>query len=58
LLRNLPEGHEMGTRNFDSTKLERILHLYMAIKASPDKTPKEIRQEFDKKLKSYGKSQI
>ncbi|NCC05194.1 MAG: WYL domain-containing protein, partial [Proteobacteria bacterium] len=40
---------------FDSTKLERILHLYMAIKASPDKTPKEIRQELGVEKSAYGR---
>jgi len=48
----------MGTRSFDSTKLERILHLYMAIKASPDKAPKEIRQELENERKSSDRSQI
>lgn len=45
----------MGSRSFDSTKLERILHLYMAIKASPDKTPKEIRQELGVEKSAYGR---
>ena len=45
----------MGTRSFDSTKLERILHLYMAIKASPDKAPKEIRQELGVEKSAYGR---
>ncbi|SFL91455.1 Predicted DNA-binding transcriptional regulator YafY, contains an HTH and WYL domains [Desulfomicrobium norvegicum] len=45
----------MGTRSYDSTKLERILHLYMAIKASPDKSPKEIRQELGVEKSAYGR---
>lgn len=45
----------MGTRSYDSTKLERILHLYMAIKASPDKPPKEIRQELGVEKSAYGR---
>ena len=45
----------MGTRTFDSTKLERILHLYMAIKAFPEKTPMEIRQELGVEKSAYGR---
>lgn len=45
----------MGVRVFDSTKLERILHLYLAIKATPEKTPKEIRQELGVEKSAYGR---
>lgn len=45
----------MGERGFDSSKLERILHLYMAIKAFPEKTPKEIRGELGVEKSAYGR---
>ena len=45
----------MGIRGFDSSKLERILHLYMAIKAFPEKTPKEIREELGVEKSAYGR---
>lgn len=45
----------MGVRVFDSTKLERILHLYLAIKVTPEKTPKEIRQELGVEKSAYGR---
>jgi predicted DNA-binding transcriptional regulator YafY len=45
----------MGTRGFDSTKLERILHLYMTVKAFPERTPKEIREELGVEKSAYGR---
>ena len=45
----------MGTRGFDSSKLERILHLYMTIKAFPEKKPKEIREELGVEKSAYGR---
>lgn len=45
----------MGAKVFDSSKLERILHLYMAIKATPGKSPCELRQELGVEKSAYGR---
>lgn len=45
----------MGVKGFDSSKLERIFHLYTSIKASPGKTPGEIRQELGVGTSAYGR---
>lgn len=45
----------MGARVFDSSKLERILHLYMAIKATPAKSPGELRRELGVGTSAYGR---
>ncbi|MGE4441344.1 MAG: helix-turn-helix transcriptional regulator [Desulfomicrobium sp.] len=45
----------MGRKVFDSSKLERILHLYMAIKATPGKSPGELRRELGVGTSAYGR---
>lgn len=45
----------MGAGGFDSSKLERILHLYMSIKTRPEKTPKELRHELGVEKSTYGR---
>lgn len=45
----------MGAKVFDSSKLERILHLYMAIKATPAKSPGELRRELGVGTSAYGR---
>jgi predicted DNA-binding transcriptional regulator YafY len=45
----------MDGKHFNSSKLERILHLYMAVKASPWKTPQQIREEIGIRKSAYGR---
>lgn len=45
----------MGVKGFDSTKLERIFHLYTSIKATPDKPPREIRRELGVGTSAYSR---
>lgn len=45
----------MGVSGFESSKLERIFHLYMTIKASPTKTPGEIRRGLGVQKSAYGR---
>ena len=45
----------MGANGFDSSKLERVLYLYMAIKATPGKSPGELRQELGVGTSAYGR---
>lgn len=45
----------MGATGFQYSKLERILHMYTTIKATPEKTPREIRQELGVEKSAYGR---
>lgn len=45
----------MGATGLESQKLERILHLYMAVKTTPEKTPSQLQQELGIKKSAYSR---
>ena len=45
----------MSKRDCESSKLERVLLLYMSIKATPGKTPREIQQDLGVGKSAYGR---
>lgn len=55
LAARLAEGQKMRATGFDSQKLERVFHLYIAIKTTPEKRPSELQRELGIRKSAFGR---